>query len=110
MGKHDKKCEVILWIDNPWNACWCHERELESETTRLTREVVALKDTAANYLDEIDRLNKVGGSDIDPECDSCAMLRELLREARSLIEQHVERSGHGLLTSIDLALEGDKHE
>ena len=73
---------------------------MENEFTRLTREVEALRellqsckegrsawsaecerlrDTVVSYLDEIDRLNKVGGSDVDPECDSCAMLRELLR-------------------------------
>ena len=40
-------------------------------------------------------------------------LRGLLREARSMLEQHVERSGHGLLARIDAALtpaKEDKHE
>ena len=35
MSKHDKKCEVILWKNNLWNACWCHERALEAEVERL---------------------------------------------------------------------------
>ena len=79
---------------------------MENEFTRLTREVEALRellqsckdgrsawsaecerlrDTVVSYLDEIDRLNKVGGSDVDPECDSCAMLRELLLDARQSV-------------------------
>ena len=35
MSKHDKKCEVILWRENVWNACWCHERALEADNERL---------------------------------------------------------------------------
>ena len=72
---------------------------MENEFTHLTREVEEskrcegysqrdnerLRDTVVSYLDEIDRLNKVGGSDVDPECDSCAMLRELLLDARQSV-------------------------
>ena len=39
-----------------------------------------------------------------------AALRELLREARSMLEQHVERSGHGLLARIDAALAPAKEQ
>ena len=35
MIDHDKKCEVILWKNNLWNASWCHERALEDDNERL---------------------------------------------------------------------------
>ena len=40
MSAHDKKCEVILWKNNLWSACWCHERALEAEVERLTQSLL----------------------------------------------------------------------
>ena len=39
MSDHDKKCEVILWKSNLWNACWCHERALEAENATLKEQL-----------------------------------------------------------------------
>lgn len=56
MSAHDKKCEVILWKNNLWSACWCHERALEAEVERLTQSLLIERGKLEKADEENERL------------------------------------------------------
>ena len=79
MSKHDKKCEALLWCDNPRGMCWCHERELATDNELLRTDCDSMRRDLAILRDhhhevcmaEIERLRsllvRIHGITTDPE-------------------------------------------